>query len=116
MRSRSSRATERKKRTMKKSEVAQLLVFKHSTEGTELVEAQVEAWHLIIGGLDFMTAMEATICHYRDADLDHNGNAPKLMPRHIVAACENPLHSSSWAGNVTEQRLARERAALEATA
>lgn len=95
---------------MKKSQVAQLLVFKHSTEGTEPIAAQVEAWHLIIGDLDFTAAMNAAVDHYRDAPVDDFGRAPKLMPRHIVEACEEPLHNSSWAGNLTEQRLAAEAA------
>lgn len=97
---------------MKKSEVAQLLVFKHSTEGTEPIEAQIEAWHLIIGDLDFEAAMSAAVEHYRDAPLDEFDRAPRLMPRHIVEACEEPLHNSSWIGNITEQRLAAEAAGI----
>ena len=93
---------------MQKSEVVKLLTFKHSVEGGEVVEAEVEAWHQVIGDLDYVEALAAVRDHYRDAEVDERGRAPRLMPRHLTAVCVEPVRSSSWAGNVTEQRLARE--------
>ena len=93
---------------MQKSEVVKLLTFKHSVEGGEVVESEVEAWYELIGDLDYVVALAAVRDHYRDAEVDERGRAPRLMPRHVAVACVEPVRSSSWAGNVTEQRLARE--------
>ena len=89
---------------MKKSEVAQLLVFKHSIEGGEPVEAEVEAWYSVIGHLDYTDALAAAQGHYRVER--------RLLPADLITACEEPERLSSWAGNVTEQRLAAEAAGL----
>ena len=93
---------------MQKSEVVKLLTFKHSVEGGEVVESEVEAWYELIGDLDYVVALAAVRDHYRDAEVDERGRAPRLMPRHITQVCVEPVRSSSWTGNVTEARLARE--------
>ncbi len=47
----------------------------------------------------------------RSAVNDHYATETRsIMPADIVAAC--PVWSSSWAGNVTEQRLAAEQRAV----
>lgn len=93
--------------------MAKLLVFKHSIEGGEPVEAEVEAWFMVVGDFTYADALAAARDHYRDAPLDDRGRAPSLKPRHIVEACAEPVRSASWVGNVTEQRLAAERLAVE---
>lgn len=95
---------------MQKSETVKLLTFKHSIEGGEVTETEVEAWHHVIGDLPYIDAFTAAGDHYRYAEVDDMGRAVRLMPRHIVQACEEPVRNSSWAGNITEQRLAAEAA------
>lgn len=93
---------------MQKSDVVKLLTFKHSIEGGEVTPLEVEAWHQVIGDLGYAAAAGAARDHYRDAEVDFHGNAPRLMPRHLVEACVEPFRGSSWAGDVTAQRLAQE--------
>lgn len=98
---------------MKKSEVAMLLAYKHSLEdGNEPTQVEVAAWHDTVGDLDYQEAMLAARDHYRDAPTDYTGRAPRLMPRHLVEACEQHPQSVSYAGNVTELRLAAEALAV----
>ncbi len=98
---------------MKKSEVAMLLAFKHSLEDqNEPTELEVESWHRTIGHLEYGLAMDAATDHYRETPLDDHQRAIKLMPKHIIDRLVEPLRDSSWAGNVTELRIARETAAL----
>lgn len=61
------------------------------------------AWSGVLADVTLEDARGAVDEHYA---VETRG----VMPADIVAAC--PVRSSSWAGNVTEQRLASERAAV----
>lgn len=63
------------------------------------------AWASVLVDVDLQPALDAVNDHYA-------AETRGIMPADIVAAC--PVRSSSWAGNVTEQRLARERAGMTA--
>lgn len=64
---------------MKKSEVAQLLVFSASIEGREATELEVEAWYRIVGEVDYATATEVAEEHYRN-------EARRLWPADVLYA------------------------------
>ena len=63
------------------------------------------AWAGVLAAVPLDAALAAVDDHYA-------AETRGIMPADIVAAV--PVRSSSWAGNVTEQRLARERAELSA--
>lgn len=71
--------------------------FKRSPEE----QAQMATvWAPVLGDVSLEDAMVAVNDHYAS-------ETRGIMPADIVSAC--PVRSSSWAGNVTEQRLAAER-------
>lgn len=71
--------------------------FKRSPEE----QAQMAtAWAPVLADVSLEDAIVAVNDHYA---VETRG----IMPADIVEAC--PVRSSSWAGNVTEQRLAAER-------
>lgn len=50
---------------MKKSETAKLLTFVHSIQGGEPTALEVEAWHEIIGQVEYDTAVARARTHYQ---------------------------------------------------
>lgn len=69
----------------------------------ELVEASRE-WAIVLVDVPLDVGLEALTAHYAT-------ERRSIMPADIVDFAP-PLRSSSHAGNVTEQRLARERSEL----
>lgn len=61
-------------------------------------------WATVLADVELDEALVALADHYAS-------ERRSIMPADIVAAC--PVRSSSWVGNVTEQRLARERGVIE---
>lgn len=61
------------------------------------------AWADVLVDVELGAAMDAVNDHYAS-------ETRGIMPADIIAAV--PLHNSSWAGNITEQRLAAEAAGL----
>jgi hypothetical protein len=51
---------------MLKSETAILLAFAQGIDGRDFSEQSVEAWHEVIGDLEFDTAMAAAKRHYKE--------------------------------------------------
>jgi hypothetical protein len=47
-----------------KSEVAKLLTFVQSLQGREVTELQVEAWHSLLGDVQYQEAMSVAQTHY----------------------------------------------------
>ena len=50
---------------MNKSETTKLLTFVHSVQGGEPTPLEVEAWHDLIGGLDWEECMAKARQHFR---------------------------------------------------
>ncbi len=75
--------------------------FKRSPE--EQAQMAV-AWAGVLADVEMADAVAAVNEHYT---VETRG----IMPADIAAAVP-PLQSASWVGNVTEQRLAQERAAV----
>lgn len=50
---------------MQKSETLKIVTYVNSVEGRKVTELQVEAWHEVIGDLDFGETMERVKSHYR---------------------------------------------------
>ena len=64
---------------MDKAQMAQLLTYVHSTQGGELTQLEVEAWHDAIGDLDYQDAMGAVRRLIRGSDA-------RVKPAHVAAA------------------------------
>jgi hypothetical protein len=63
---------------LNKAETAQLLTVISQLDNRKLEPATVEAWHAVLGHLDYSIAVEAARVHFRDS-------TDYLMPAHIVA-------------------------------
>lgn len=68
--------------------------------------AAANEWAVVLAEVSLDTAVEAMTAHYA-------AETRSIMPADIVAAMP-PLRSSSYVGNITEQRLAGERGELTA--
>lgn len=63
--------------TMRKSQVADVLTLAASFDARTVGNADVEAWFLAIGDLDFEETMAAVIEHYKTS-------TDRLMPAHLI--------------------------------
>lgn len=63
------------------------------------------AWAEVLSDVALQDARDAVIQHYAT-------ETRGIMPADIISALP-PLHSASWAGNITEQRLAGELREIE---
>lgn len=61
---------------MDKSDVVLLLAFAGTYDYRKTGDADVEAWHLAVGDLDFEDAKAAIVAHYRGTD-------QRMMPFHV---------------------------------
>lgn len=61
---------------MDKSEVVLLLAFAGTYDYRKVGDADIEAWHLAVGDLDFEDAKAAVVAHYRNT-------ADRMMPFHV---------------------------------
>lgn len=50
---------------MQRSETAMLLTFVHSVQGGEPTQLEVEAWHDLIGHIEFDDAMDTARAHFK---------------------------------------------------
>ena len=62
---------------MNKAEMAKLLTVTSAFRGKALTAEDIEAWHAIVGDLDFADAVEAARRHLRESEA-------WLMPVHLV--------------------------------
>lgn len=72
----------------------------------EELAAAAREWAVVLADVPLATALDALSAHYAV-------ERRSIMPADIVEFVP-PVRSSSYAGNITEQRLARERAELTA--
>lgn len=61
---------------MDKSDVVLLLAFAGTYDYRKTGDADVEAWHLAVGDLDFEDAKAAVVAHYRST-------TDRMMPAHV---------------------------------
>lgn len=72
----------RKAREMNKTGTLQVLQFLSQTDNRKVTPDVIEAWHAVIGWLDFDTAREAAVACVGDASIKW------VEPKHIVAAAK----------------------------
>lgn len=61
---------------MDKSDVVLLLAFAGTYDYRKTGDADIEAWYLAVGDLDFEDAKQAVVAHYRSTDV-------RMMPFHV---------------------------------
>lgn len=69
----------------------------------EALAFTAKEWADDLGHVELSDAIDAMRDHYA-------GSTERMTIADIIAAC--PVHSASWGGNITEQRLAAEAAGL----
>lgn len=74
---------------MQKSETAKVLAFVHSVQGGEVTEIEVEAWHELIGHLDYGAAMGTTRRHFER-------ETRRLWPADLLRPAFDPAAHGAW--------------------
>jgi hypothetical protein len=93
---------------VEKHETTQLLSIASQFDGRQVDALTVEAWHGVIGDLEYERALQALYAHYRK-------EKRWIMPAQIVGAVHSMLTHERWARQAAEEQalVERQRAELD---